>query len=83
MPHDEIFQSNYTPDADGRQVIIGLSFDETREFERIDASLPFNGKPVWPDFGNDIPLLPMEARWLELWNKHLTAKQSSRVVSRP
>ena len=48
MPRNKLFQSNYTPDADGRQVIIGLSFDETREFERIDDSLPFNGKPVWP-----------------------------------
>jgi hypothetical protein len=79
MPPDDAFQSAYTYDAEGRRVIIGLSFDETREFERIDARLPFRGKPVWPGFGDDIPLLPMEARWLELWNKHEAALQERRA----
>jgi hypothetical protein len=46
----------------------GLSFDETSEFERIDASRPFAGKVVWLD-GLSQPSLE-EVRWLELWAKH-------------
>lgn len=60
-------------------MIIGLSFDETREFERIDARVPFEGSFVWPGFGEDTPLLPMEARWLELWNKHQAALGARRA----
>ncbi len=55
-------------DADGRRVLIGLTWRETREFERLDRSLPFEGQHVWPTEG--LPRLPMEQRWHELWAKH-------------
>jgi hypothetical protein len=61
----------YRHDEQGRLVLIGLSWKETREFERLDESLPFEGQHVWPT--QDLPVLPMEARWLELWTRHRAA----------
>lgn len=62
----------YENDATGRRVLVGLTADETEEFERLDAALPYDGELVWPDI--DLPLLPMEERWLELWNRHANAR---------
>ncbi len=73
MPKDQLFEDQYGLDREGRRVLIGLSFDETVEFERLDASLPFDGLHVWPDLSEDIPLLPIEVRWRELWAKHEVA----------
>ena len=64
----------YQFDALGRAVLIGLSFEETEEFERLDDSLPYDGQLVWPP--EDVPLLPMELRWLELYEKHQAAMPS-------
>lgn len=58
-------------DALGRAVLIGLTFEETKEFRELDRRLPFQGQHVWPTEG--LPLLPMEARWHELWSKHQAA----------
>ena len=54
-------------DTLGRLVLLGLTYEETLEFRKLDASLPYDGKAVWPD---ELPLLPIEERWLELWSKH-------------
>jgi hypothetical protein len=74
MATDRLFEDAYGLDDQGRRVLIGLSFDETAEFERLDASLPFDGLHVWPDLSEDIPLLPIEVRWRELWAKHGAAR---------
>ncbi len=58
-------------DDRGHLVRVGLSYMETKEFMALDASLPYDGKAVWPD--RALPLPPMEARWLELWTKHRDA----------
>jgi len=81
MPTDRLFEDAYDLDKQGRRVLIGLAFDETAEFERLDASLPFDGLHVWPDISDDIPLLPIEVRWRELWAKHQAA-MSERPVSK-
>ena len=60
----------YDLDLRGRRVLKGLSYDETCEFERLDASLPYAGKVVWLD--GLAPLSSTERRWLELWSKHRT-----------
>jgi hypothetical protein len=57
----------------GRRVMIGLSEAETVEFEILDAQIPYDGKPVWPDTANS----PTEDRWLELFTKHQFAKEAS------
>jgi hypothetical protein len=56
--------------SEGRRVMVGLTAAETVEFERIDAQLPLNAKPVWPDTANT----PTEDRWLELYTKHEIAR---------
>jgi hypothetical protein len=56
----------------GRRVLLGLSADETAEFELLDAQIPMNSKPVWPDTANT----SVEDRWLELFTKHEFAKQA-------
>jgi hypothetical protein len=60
--------SEYELDAEGRLVLVGLTWQETQEFKALDRTLPFDGQHVWPTAG--VPLLPMEKRWHELWTKH-------------
>jgi hypothetical protein len=62
-------RSLYTLDVSGRMA--GLTYEETVEFQRLDDSLPYGGEYVWPPEG--APLLPIEVRWLQLWEKHRSA----------
>jgi hypothetical protein len=40
---------NYVLDADGNRVLIGLTLDETREYERLDALISaLNSTPLVP-----------------------------------
>ena len=57
------FISHYTLDRMSWRVLVGLSFDETSEFERLDVSIPHDRKP----FGATaiVPLEQAEIRWLE------------------
>ena len=66
-------------DDQGRRVLAGLTFAETREFEALDARIPFDGQHVWPTLG--LPLLPMEQRWHELWARHAAAARSASGLS--
>ncbi|WP_369726053.1 MULTISPECIES: hypothetical protein [unclassified Bradyrhizobium] len=61
----------YFVDAGGKRVLIGLTLEETFEFERLDSQLVANpgdgqvvsdGGVVWPVAG--------EQRWQELYAKH-------------
>ena len=65
------FLSHYTLDRMGRRVLVGLSFDETTEFERLDVSIPYDRKPH--STSAMVPLEPTEIRWLELYRKHRAA----------
>jgi hypothetical protein len=60
-----MYRYAYTLDKSGRRVLIGLTFDETREFELLEASLPMNGTPV-----PSVVPTAAELRWFELFNKH-------------
>ena len=61
----------YFVDGDGRRVLIGLTLDETFEFETLD-SLPALDESenyvAWDE--NGIPTTTQEKRWLELYGKH-------------
>jgi hypothetical protein len=61
----------YFVDADGRRVLIGLSVEETFEFETLDnpPGLDQSGKHVARD-ENGVPATRREKRWLELYSKH-------------
>ncbi|MGF6309508.1 hypothetical protein ABIB82_003894 [Bradyrhizobium sp. i1.8.4] len=55
----------YVVDVSGRRVLVGLTPEETSEFEGLDSSLAERGD-------RDAGLLPSagEGRWLELYDKH-------------
>jgi hypothetical protein len=58
----------------GRLVLIGLTFEETEEFERLDATPALDKDGClfpWPTDGDCLPR--SEHRWLELYEKHIAA----------
>lgn len=61
----------YFVDKDGRRVLIGLTIEQTFEFETLD-SLPAldesSNHVAWDE--NGIPTTTREKRWLELYSKH-------------
>jgi hypothetical protein len=60
----------YFIDDDGRRVLIGLTFEETFEFERLDhlSGLHDAGHVLWDPW--DRPASQAAQRWLELYSKH-------------
>jgi hypothetical protein len=59
---------DYILDGDGNRILIGLTFDETREFERLDE-LMSNVSFVPTDDSRSLN----ERRWLVLYDKHEAA----------
>jgi hypothetical protein len=58
-------------DKNGRRVLIGLTIEETFEFETLDnlPALDESGNHVtWDESG--IPTTTREKRWLELYSRH-------------
>jgi hypothetical protein len=61
----------YFVDENGRRVLIGLTIEETLEFETLDnlPALDESGNHVaWDEHG--VPTTTREKRWLELYSKH-------------
>ena len=61
----------YFVDQNARRVLIGLTIEETLEFETIDSvpALDDSGNhTAWDE--NGIPTTAREKRWLELYSKH-------------
>jgi hypothetical protein len=61
----------YFVDNNGRRVLIGLTLEETFEFETLDnlPALDESGNHVaWEE--NGLPNTTREKRWLELYGKH-------------
>jgi hypothetical protein len=60
----------YFIDGDGRRVLIGLTFEETFEFERLDhlSGEQDAGHVLWDAGGR--PASEPAQRWLELYRKH-------------
>ena len=54
----------YYVDKKGRRVLVGLTIEETSEFEQLDRLDPLDGT-----FGNTATI-SREQRWLELYMKH-------------
>lgn len=71
MSSNDPFISHYALDRMGRRVLVGLSSDETAEFERLDVSISHDRKPF--SHSAIVPLEPSEIRWLELYRKHRAA----------
>lgn len=65
----------YIRDIFGRQVLVGLTYAETQEFELLDAAPPIdeNGHVLdWETDERSFP--PNQSRWLELYKKHQAAR---------
>ncbi|QOZ24874.1 hypothetical protein CI1B_08460 [Bradyrhizobium ivorense] len=57
----------YVVDGNGHRVLVGLSREETSEFERLEASFQVLQRD---GAGPDQPLSNPERRWRELYGKH-------------
>ena len=67
----QLLTARHTIDHKGRRVLVGLSAEETREFETLDSIPPSEGggnRIAWT-FGGD-PTTSREKRWLELYTRH-------------
>jgi hypothetical protein len=65
-----MFPRRYSVDKNGHRVLIGLTVEETFEFEALDDT-----PPVADDAGvaGAKPVTEREVRWLELYTKHANA----------
>ena len=59
---------NYVLDAEGNRILIGLTLEETREFERLDELIS-NLSSAPTDDSRSLN----ERRWLVLYDKHEAA----------
>jgi hypothetical protein len=69
FPVDKL-PKRYRVDKRGRRALVGLSIEETFEFETLDDLAPLDdtgGHIPWPD---GVPITSRERRWLELYQKH-------------
>lgn len=60
----------YVVDIDGRRVIVGLTREETAEFEGLDNSLPLRLDERAENLASRGIASADEGRWLELYDKH-------------
>ena len=62
---------NFMLDADGNRVLIGLTLEETLEFDRLERHINETG--AFPHISRDEWHRSEEKRWLELWDQHQEA----------
>ena len=65
---------NYVLDADGKRILIGLTLDETREFERLDEMILDSGYEPTDERNSR-----NERRWLVLYDKHDAAVRALHI----
>lgn len=64
---------SYEIDPSGKRVLIGLTAAETAEFIALDKAISKSG-PL-PHVSEDEWYRPEDRRWLELYEKHKSAKR--------
>ena len=65
----------YSRDIFGRQVLAGLTYAETHEFEQLDAAPQRDEEGrLLPWEVDDKSFPPNQKRWLELYKKHQAAR---------
>jgi hypothetical protein len=79
MLMDRVVVRRYYRDEQGRSVLIGLTFEETSEFEGLEGSVAANSSehPFWA--GEALFESQMGRRWNDLYLKHQTAWELWRV----
>jgi hypothetical protein len=81
----DLLPKRYGTDKDGRCVLIGLSVEETFEFETLDDLSPLDETGTSISWRDGVPITNREKRWLELYQKHEDAWRkllADRVVRR-
>jgi hypothetical protein len=68
----------------GRLLLVGLTIEETREFEKLDRLHPLDesAQPIEWQYGA-AEASTRETRWLELYLKHQEAKKAGSVTAHP
>jgi hypothetical protein len=69
FPFDQL-PKRYGVDENGRRVLLGLSVEETFEFEALDDLAPLDETGMALDWRDGVPLTDREKRWLQLYQKH-------------
>jgi len=64
---------NYELDPSGNRVLIGLTSEETAEFFRLEEIISNSG-PL-PQISDEEWYRPEDRRWLELYEKHESARR--------
>jgi hypothetical protein len=81
----DLLPKRYGTDKDGHRVLIGLSVEETFEFETLDDLSPLDETGASIAWRDGVPITTREKRWLELYQKHEEAWRrllAERVVQR-
>jgi hypothetical protein len=71
---------NYVADADGNSVLVGLTLDETREFECLDELI--SGLDPVASASTDDGRSLNERRWLVLYEKHEAALRAFSITQK-
>ena len=69
FPFDQL-PKRYRIDEDGHRVLLGLSIEETFEFETLDDLAPLDETGMHIAWRDGVPITSREKRWLELYQKH-------------
>jgi hypothetical protein len=72
LPTDRL-PKRYYIDESGRKYLVGLSVEETFEFEALGDIPPLDDSGWCLPWQEDVPITPREKRWLELYQKHQRA----------
>jgi hypothetical protein len=69
FPFDQL-PKRYRIDENGHRVLLGLSVEETFEFETLDDQAPLDETGMVIAWPNGVPITDREKRWFELYQKH-------------
>jgi hypothetical protein len=69
FPADQL-PKRYCTNENGHRVLIGLSIQETFEFETLDDLAPLDDTGVSIAWRDGVPITEREKRWLSLYQKH-------------
>jgi hypothetical protein len=69
FPFDQL-PKRYRIDENGHRVLLGLSIEETFEFETLDDQAPLDETGTYIAWQDGVPITSREKRWLELYQKH-------------
>jgi hypothetical protein len=69
FPFDQL-PKRYGVDENGRRVLLGLSVEETFEFETLDDQSPLDETGTVMAWRDGVPITDREKRWLDLYQKH-------------